>query len=272
MARTLDDPNQYLAAYAWYRDGVTSAPAMAKLLADSFGDRAKAPRTIADWFPKFDRAIELTSDVDAIFRWHKLDEHGLGWVDGGVLLRYWSVSQRQIIAAYSQLGIRMPGPSVRRVRWWGRVSRAAPDLPDIDVMAIAAAYERRELRRDLLAEPFDCDDLDAFLGLRPWDDKSDYEESIRLRLVKPIRPDSSKKVLELADQMTTIVTTVSPKLANSDPQVVESLVEHSRWKSSQGMKLSLGGFEWPDEDHDPPWLLPSARYGRASQATGESHE
>ena len=245
MARTLDDPAQYLHGYSLFKQGISSAAAIARSLEDAFGDRAKPSRTVRTWITKYERAAEATANLDDPVEWHRLEEYGLPWEASHEVLRAWAQAQH-----YGHGQFPLPRPTARQARWWWRVMKAAPSMSVEDALSVAGAFVERELRRDVLGESVDLRDLEACLAFAPWDGWPDdkvnaqrYEAAIATGIIPKLRPDSYQRTADLVRRMDTARPTAE--------QVSD--------EASGGQWMPLRPSMWPMQVFTPGWLLPSQR-------------
>ena len=255
MVRTFDDPDQILRAYQLWVKRLNAA-AISRKLQEEF-DNPKDVSTVRRWIrSKFSSMGDKEeANPDAPFEWHRMDEYGLPWEASQSLLTLWSDDRRTAGIVRDYEDIQLTPPTVRRVRWWWRVKQAAPELRDIDIRPIAAAYERRELRGDLAIEKHDFEDLNACLAFKPWSSPQladAYEDSKAKGLIPKLRPDPMSETVALAIRLTN--TGWKPIPGEPWPDDIISLV------------LTLGPIPWPTPDVTPDWLLPSQQIEQFGEA------
>ena len=126
-----------------------------------------------------------SSPEDAPFQWHKMGEYskfGIPWESSEWLCDLWFQAKEGLNGVFQTFA-----PTIRQCKWWWRLHLAAPDCPDIRVMVIAQSYVMREQIQDILGEPVDVSDLDAWVAYHMWERASSYgTQSYGNRYIKAI--------------------------------------------------------------------------------------
>ena len=169
MPRPKANQDQQLLAYQLHKDGYGPTAILQKLR-EEFGDEnTVSPRTVATWVKGFK---QRTHSLDAPFEWHRMEEYGLPWESSEYLLTMWR-GYKERTGSSAPLRVRSY-PTVRQVRWWWRVHNAALDLGDTEVIEFAQRFVARELAHDVLGEPMDTSDLEAWLAYRGWEERPEF--------------------------------------------------------------------------------------------------
>lgn len=230
MARPLDDENQYLLGYAFFKAGLGTATGIERRLGQSFGDAAKPARTIRTWIPKYEDLGRKSIDLDHPFQWHRGEDFGVPWEAGGLLM--------DITRCLGWLAV-----SFRLARWAWRLHLAVPSLSaPRDIVSIAAGYAWRELRSQVLAKPFHVEDLNAVIAYQPWqgaDFLARYKEAIRMGDIPAL------EVMPM-DTWESGLLSIGEGL-RSQPEPLNPAIE---------VHLTLFAHRWPRRV-EAPWELPS---------------
>lgn len=147
-------------------------------------------RTVASWVGRFKILPGPTLELDAPFEWSRMEEYGLPWDASDYLLKMWAavkkpkvaiVGEQTLVVQPNNLNL-SPQPTVRQVRWWWRVHKAAPELSETEVIRMAYGFETRELGHEVLGIRMQMDDLEAYLAFKPWTSKESnlsYSQAIK---------------------------------------------------------------------------------------------
>ena len=168
MARP-KETTQLLKAYDLWSRGVKSAKAILLCLETELGDDAVHLRTVERWIADFkEKDIEL----DTPFHSHRMVAYGVPWEAGQYLLEMWAgVREAEIglhIIPLHDSRTYIGEFTARDAKWCWYVHLAALDLDMNDVFWLAERFAIREMTHDLLGEPVELDDLQAYLAYGPW--------------------------------------------------------------------------------------------------------
>jgi hypothetical protein len=271
------EQEQFTIAYALWRDGVVNASELQRRLVGphGFGDQAVDPRTVRRWMEPdgpFEQVSKRMQKEDDPFVWHSAS--GIGIADAQLpdLLSMLALYDERSHDIQKNMDLPFPAPSVRRVRWWARVRAALPDIGVVDVWAIAAAYERRQLRSDLFAEPLDTADLDALIRHQPWVGDfqlARYEQAIAGGIAAPIREDETYFGLFslIGHQARAKLDSDGNQTATDETDPVVPMGDPGNIEHHQMAIVMMGSSSlWPDVSGRrrvngvplPAWTLPSA--------------
>ena len=249
MPRTPDDPDQMLYAHDLYsRLGFRSAAGITRKLDLRYGENAKSERSVSRWIKRFREIADSfeTRGLDEPFAWHRMEEYGLPWEAGPLLLR---VSEH--LRHVADLLEGFPILTGREARWCWRIHQAAPSIEaagNQDLVEVARAFAQRQIRTEVLSEVPDFRDLEAWLAYRPWqfDDKSMTQEGADTRYLAAVKSGFVPELRPTAG-------------AGSD---LETSIAAFQAKDLEQLHAKVSSF-WPSsEQRAPLWLLPSqqARY------------
>lgn len=194
MPRPKANPEQHWRAYQFYRNGLGQTAIYAELEKE-FKDPV-SERTVATWIKGFKTLREETVSLDSPFQWHLMEKYGLPWEASAYLLQMWAY---YVVRSLDNPKPEPP-PTTRQVSWWWRVHQAAPDIDQQDVWWIAQEFVVREVAHEVLAQPLEMADVEAWLAVKPWsgeDQRSTYLSTVEIGLIPPLRTaDQSSSTLE----------------------------------------------------------------------------
>lgn len=208
MPRPRSDPEQKLKAYGHYLKFGAKPSLIHAALKDEIGEyHAVSLRTVSSWLKEFK---DYDTAIDEPFEWHRIGEYqskrgGIPWEASEFLL-----SVKRFISR-NAFSIRFLGTgeppigspnmprimpelfrlTVREARWIWRVHLAAPRMNIDEVIGLGKAFALREQAHDVLGQPFDVADLEAYLSLSGWDEDEKerrvYEGAVTIGLVPALR-------------------------------------------------------------------------------------
>ena len=240
MARPPADRRQKLRAFELYKLVGRKPSIIEQRLSDEFPDSAVSLRTINNWLRDFKLR---DTQLDDPFEWHKLADYeannwGLTWEAGEFLLGMQSYVEKQadvydrgMIFIVGTRGEDTPAvrtgelpesdrpignqarlliATVRQACWWWRIHLAIPDLDEWYLWILGNAYAFREIAHEVLEEPLDLQDLDAFLAFRPWEDGKNeaYQKAVARGRIPVLRSDLERLaggILEKREELEEIV-------------------------------------------------------------------
>jgi hypothetical protein len=194
LPRPKASADQQLTAWQLYSqtNKKLSARSICRKLEEEFPEPV-SQRTVERWLHAW---RDQDSSLDAPFQWYLMEEYGLPWQASEYLLEMWAYFL--VRSVYNPKA--EPPPTVRQVRWWWRVHQAAPDIDRQDVWWIAQEFVVREVAHEVLAQPLEMADVEAWLAVKPWsgeDQRSTYLSTVRIGLIPPLRAvDQSSSTVE----------------------------------------------------------------------------
>lgn len=182
MARPRANPEQHLDAYCLWRDG-KGAKDINQALYKAYGNNKVSERTVANWIREFKDLHPKVTDQDTPLQWHLMDQSGLPWEAGALLLNIqfdgnrWGFDPEGPLSSLEQ---RLPPLTVREARWCWRVHLASREigstvgtLSDVAWLARTCAY--RELMQEIKVVAGTGQNMDTLMapvnGLlryKPW--------------------------------------------------------------------------------------------------------
>lgn len=151
-------------------DGIIGSMSVARL--DGFS-AVPARRTVAKYAKEYDLLPDEVKALDAPFEWSKMDAYRLPASASQFIL---NMMYMLIITRKTPEAQQLPGPTVRQVQWWWKVSNGVPDLPNpIDTSCLADCFVARELLHHLCDLPLFTSDLDAIMVYQPWASNERWE-------------------------------------------------------------------------------------------------
>ena len=140
------------------------------------------------------KSLESRNSDRAFYQWHLLDKYGLPWEASPFLLEMCWVMQHIGLHAdetsektYEHVNVEpIHLPTVREVLWWWRIHLAAPEL-GVEIgtanqfRSIAMEFIKRELLHEILGQPLEMADLEAWLVWKPWLDEvrdAEYHQAV----------------------------------------------------------------------------------------------
>ncbi len=156
------------------------------------GDDRVSRGTVAKYTKLYDNSRETVRALYSPFEWHRLEEYGLPWHSSAYLLDMWVRIQEYWAGEDRVLPRRMPRlkPTARQVRWWWRVHLVVPEgANQLDIYFWAEQFARREMFSEILGNPLDMADLEAYLAYKPWAGPNNlfiYSQAVAEKRIPPL--------------------------------------------------------------------------------------
>ena len=157
MSKRTRSLKQQTEAYKLFAKGLSQAEIHKNLLSE-FANVSVSIRTIGNWISEFKSLPDELINLDTIFEWHKCEEYGIPW----------SASHKLLGLCYTCYEDQNKTPSGREGLWWWRISQAAPELKNGQIIQIGNDYANREIRSILQNFQESFKDLNTFITYKPY--------------------------------------------------------------------------------------------------------
>ena len=158
MPRNKIYPEQQIRSYKLFAKGSSQTAIHSKLMLE-FMSHSVSIRTVGNWISEFKNIPQQTTYLDKVFEWHKCEEYGIPW----------TASHKLLGICYTSYESPSESPSGREALWWWRISQAAPELKNGQIIQIGNDYADREIRSILLGkDEAEFDDLNTFMVYKPY--------------------------------------------------------------------------------------------------------
>ena len=158
MPRNKIYPEQQIRSYKLFSKGSAQTEIHSKLISE-FMNCSVSMRTVGNWISEFKSVSPRLTFLDEVFEWHKCEEYGIPW----------TASHKLLGICYTCYENQDEPPSGREALWWWRISQAAPELKNGQIIQIGNDYADREIRSVLLGKiKAEFDDLNTFMVYKPY--------------------------------------------------------------------------------------------------------
>lgn len=241
--------NQKLSAYAHYSNGVDVGAAIARLLEAEYHENAVNERTVRRWLPDFEKVQKSTAGIDEPFEWRRMGEYGIPWDQGRFIH---SIALEAL--AWSTLFDGYPVLTGREALWCWRVRGALRlDVPKSDIHSVARALVARELRHEVLGEPFYTADIDAWFQYRPWELEQGSLPGPQVFLT----PRGFEQFPQTGAYLVAISQGIIPALRVQHTNDELRATENAFRARGRDWIAAVVSAMWPSDLNGPRWRLPS---------------